>query len=138
MPGAAHPAPASGSRRVIGAPILAGLGLFALVGAYAWPQLARTAQFRALRKKCRATRSLVLTYDDGPGDELTPAPLGLLGAAGARATFFPTGRSATRNPELLSRVAAPRGPAVGCHSQNHLHVWRADRRCCKWPPCPSM
>jgi peptidoglycan/xylan/chitin deacetylase (PgdA/CDA1 family) len=108
---------------VILAPTLAAVGLLALVGVYLSPQLAKTAQIRALRQQCRATRSLALTYDDGPGAELTPALLELLAAAGARATFFPTGRSATRDPELLTRVAAA-GHEVGCHSQDHLHAWR--------------
>ena len=105
------------------APILAAAGLLVLVGAYLSPQLAKMAQIRALRRQCRATRSLVLTYDDGPGDDLTPALLELLAAAGARATFFPTGGSATRNPGLLTRVAAA-GHEVGCHSQGHRHAWR--------------
>ena len=105
------------------APTLAGVGLLALVGVYLSPQLAKTAQIRALRRQCRATRSLVLTYDDGPGAELTPALLELLAAANARATFFPTGCSAARNPALLTHVAAA-GHELGCHSQGHGHAWR--------------
>jgi peptidoglycan/xylan/chitin deacetylase (PgdA/CDA1 family) len=109
---------------VILAPTLAAVGLLALVGVYLSPQLAKTAQIRGLRQQCRATRSLALTYDDGPGAELTPALLELLAAAGARATFFPTGRSAARNPGLLTRVATA-GHEVGCHSQAHRHAWRS-------------
>ena len=103
-------------------PTLAGAGLLALAGVYLSPHLDKLVQVRALRQRCRATRSLGLTYDDGPGTELTPALLELLAAAGARATFFPTGRSATRNPALLTRVAAA-GHEVGCHSQAHRHAW---------------
>jgi len=90
---------------------------------YYGPCALRIAAVRRVRRLCRRTRSLVLTYDDGPGDELTPALLELLAAADARATFFPTGRSATSNSELLTRVATA-GHEVGCHSQGHRHAWR--------------
>jgi peptidoglycan/xylan/chitin deacetylase (PgdA/CDA1 family) len=108
---------------VFGATVI-GTGLLGtLAGMYVVPLLSKAVGIRQLRRRCCATLSLVLTYDDGPGDELTPALLELLAAADARATFFPTGRSATRNPELLTRVAAA-GHEIGCHSQEHLHAWR--------------
>jgi len=86
--------------------------------------MVKLAEVRALRRRCRLTRTLVLTYDDGPGAELTPAILKLLAGANARATFFPTARSALANPELLSQVAAA-GHEIGCHSARHLHAWKA-------------
>lgn len=92
--------------------------------AYIAPQILRYAGAWRLAEICRSKKTLVFTYDDGPGDELTPALLELLAAADTQATFFPTGRSATRNPELLTRVAAA-GHEIGCHSQNHLNAWRS-------------
>jgi len=99
------------------------VGAVALTSLYGAPCGLKLLQIRWLRQLCRKTRSLVLTYDDGPGPELTPRLLDLLARCDARATFFPTGRSATRNPELLTRVAAA-GHEIGCHSQEHLHAWR--------------
>ena len=61
---------------------------------------------RRLEARCRETRSLVLTYDDGPGRSLTPALLEVLADRGARATFFALGRRALEAPEVLDRVAA--------------------------------
>ena len=102
--------------------VVAGL-ILTLTGAYLSPLGNRVAQIHALRKRCRKTHAIVLTYDDGPGDELTPTLLALLASENARASFFPTGRSAMRNPELLTQVAAA-GHEVGSHSQNHIHAWR--------------
>jgi len=101
--------------------------LAAITAACALPLVVKLLEVRALRRQCRRTRTLVLTYDDGPGAELTPAILKLLAAADARATFFPTTRSALANPELLSQVAAA-GHEIGCHSARHLHAWKAAPR----------
>jgi len=104
------------------APLSVG-ALAAIAAACALPLVVKLAEVRALRRRCRLTRTLVLTYDDGPGAELTPAILKLLAEADARATFFPTARSALANPELLSQVAAA-GHEIGCHSAAHLHAWK--------------
>ncbi|MHC4785994.1 MAG: polysaccharide deacetylase family protein, partial [Planctomycetota bacterium] len=74
---------------MIPAAITAALCLPATVaGWYAGPMLAKRCQQRRLQARCAATRTLVLTYDDGPSAELTPRLLELLGARGVRATFF--------------------------------------------------
>lgn len=93
------------------------------IGAYVAPQLARLVQERNLRRCCAATRSLVLTYDDGPGRHLTPQLLDLLEAHGVRATFFPLGFRAEASPFLLDRAVAA-GHEVGCHGFGHIHAWR--------------
>lgn len=85
-------------------------------------QMLEYAQIPTLRARCGIARYLSLTYNDGPGEELTPALLALLAAAHAGATFFPTGRSAARNRELLAQIATT-GQEVGCHFLNHVHAW---------------
>src|SRR5438093_5858369 len=47
---------------------------------------------------------VALTFDDGPHPVDTPAILDILGAAGARATFFFVGSQARRHPDLVRRV----------------------------------
>lgn len=91
--------------------------------AYLSPHLLKQLQVRRLRELCRRTRILVLTYDDGPGLELTPGLLSLLASAGVRATFFPTGASARRQSTLLSQVQTA-GHEIGCHGRSHLHAWK--------------
>ena len=81
---------------------------------------------RRLRRRCRVSRTLVLTYDDGPGPEITPDVLDLLRERGAIATFFPTGARAQEHPEIVDRIAAE-GHEIGCHSHLHLSAWRT------WP-----
>jgi peptidoglycan-N-acetylglucosamine deacetylase len=93
-------------------------------GACAWfaPHVVRFRQQRDLRRRCVRTRSLVLSYDDGPGAELTPRILELLAARRARATFFLLGCRVAKNPDLVDRIADG-GHEIGCHSQQHLNAW---------------
>ncbi len=69
---------------------------------------------------------IVLTFDDGPGNRLTPAILDLLEEYNARATFFMLGRN-IRDREHIVRAVAGRGHEIGTHSYDHLHSWKV------WP-----
>lgn len=73
--------------------------------------------------RCRRTRSLVLTFDDGPSDAVTIPLLEMLKSARARASFFPTGRSGLPRADLLETIRRA-GHEIGCHSMDHLHAWR--------------
>lgn len=109
------------------------LGLLAasLAGAgfYLWPNLQRVVQTHALRRFCGRTRSLVLTYDDGPGPHLTVQLLELLAKHRAKATFFLLGSRAECRPDLVDQIVAS-GHEVGCHGYWHRNAlktwpWRA-------------
>ena len=63
--------------------------------------------------------TLALTFDDGPDPEGTPAVLGALRAAGARATFFVIAPRAERHPELVEQIVAA-GHGVGVHCDEHV------------------
>lgn len=67
----------------------------------------------------------VLTFDDGPDLDATPAVLEALDAVGARATFFLLGVQVERHPEIAREVLA-RGHEVGLHGHNHLRHDRED------------
>jgi peptidoglycan/xylan/chitin deacetylase (PgdA/CDA1 family) len=67
-------------------------------------------------------RRLALTFDDGPDAGCTPRVLDLLGAAGARATFFLVGERAARYPGLVRRMTAE-GHEVASHSWSHRSLW---------------
>ncbi len=92
--------------------------------AYMAPAGAKRYDIRKLRRRCQADGLLALTYDDGPGHELTPALLQRLSSADAPATFFITSAGVQRAPELIDQLQAA-GHEVGCHSHSHLHAWRA-------------
>ncbi|MGI8427566.1 MAG: polysaccharide deacetylase family protein [Actinomycetota bacterium] len=61
---------------------------------------------------------VALTFDDGPSPLYTPAILDILRNAGVKATFFPLGRTASRNPDLVRRLVAE-GMHIGNHSWDH-------------------
>ena len=64
---------------------------------------------------------LSLTFDDGPTRANTPEILDLLGAHGARATFFVVGVAVPGHEELLRRAAAE-GHEVANHTFSHAHT----------------
>jgi peptidoglycan/xylan/chitin deacetylase (PgdA/CDA1 family) len=61
---------------------------------------------------------VVLTFDDGPHPQGTPAVLEALARAGARAIFFLVGEQVQRRPELAGRIIAE-GHSVGVHGYRH-------------------
>ncbi|MET0600900.1 MAG: polysaccharide deacetylase family protein [Baekduia sp.] len=105
---------AAGTTAAIG-----GLALAAEAATYA----AKRREIAALRARCRRDRVLALTYDDGPGPELTPRILQLLARHEAHATFFALGMRAEAAPEVLDAVAAA-GHEVACHTQVHHNAWK--------------
>ena len=71
--------------------------------------------------------AVYLTFDDGPG-ATTAALLDVLGAEGARATFFLLGREVERDQGLARAILAA-GHSVGSHGQDHLNAWRVGSGC---------
>jgi peptidoglycan/xylan/chitin deacetylase (PgdA/CDA1 family) len=65
--------------------------------------------------------SVVLTYDDGPDPEGTPAVLRELAAADARATFFVLGTRVQLYPDVFRSVVAE-GHEIGLHGADHRRV----------------
>jgi len=64
---------------------------------------------------------VVLTFDDGPWLNNTPAVLKALADQCTKATFFPIGKHATYYPEILKEVAAA-GHTVGSHTWSHANL----------------
>jgi peptidoglycan/xylan/chitin deacetylase (PgdA/CDA1 family) len=63
-------------------------------------------------------RSVVLSFDDGPNPDSTPAILAALHSRGVPATFFLIGERIERYPQLAARIVAE-GHQVGNHSYSH-------------------
>jgi cellulose synthase/poly-beta-1,6-N-acetylglucosamine synthase-like glycosyltransferase/peptidoglycan/xylan/chitin deacetylase (PgdA/CDA1 family) len=68
-----------------------------------------------------ATRTISLTFDDGPHPISTPQLLDVLSAERVPATFFVTGSMAVQHPELIRRLIHE-GHAVGNHSLTHADL----------------
>jgi peptidoglycan-N-acetylglucosamine deacetylase len=64
---------------------------------------------------------VVLTFDDGPWPNHTPAVLAALAHHCTKAIFFPIGKHATYYPEILRQVAAA-GHTVGSHTWSHVDL----------------
>ncbi|MGZ3452839.1 MAG: glycosyltransferase [Polyangiales bacterium] len=64
------------------------------------------------------SKTVVLTFDDGPHGDWTPKILDVLKAEHVKASFFAVGSRAEREPELLRRIVAE-GHELGNHSFSH-------------------
>lgn len=99
--------------------------IFASLGGwFGIPALFRWRSSRDLARRARTRRAIVLTYDDGPGEVLTPRLVDLLKRRQVRATFFVIGRNAARHPETVRRLIAD-GHEIGNHTRDHLNAWKA-------------
>lgn len=76
-----------------------------------------------LKRKIVESRAVVPTFDDGPGNRLTPAILDLLDQNDAKATFFPLGINIAGREEIIKRVKE-RGHEICSHGYEHLHHWK--------------
>lgn len=66
-------------------------------------------------------RQVVLSFDDGPSEEWTPAVLEVLERFQVPAVFFMVGEQVLRYPELVEAVSEA-GHFVGNHSFSHPHL----------------
>lgn len=82
--------------------------------------------------RARTDRKVVaLTFDDGPGDELTPRLLDALREAHVRATFFVVGSRAHDRPDLV-RTQARDGHEIANHSWSHPDLSALDYADVAW------
>lgn len=103
-----------------------GLGLAIVAAAGLWiilPYLYRMMKVKQLERLCRATNTLVLTYDDGPSTNFTSELLDLLAEYDAPATFFALGVQVDNNSNVVPQIVA-KGHEVGSHSYAHLNAWK--------------
>jgi peptidoglycan/xylan/chitin deacetylase (PgdA/CDA1 family) len=66
-------------------------------------------------------KEVVLTFDDGPWPNNTPAVLKALDDECTKALFFAVGKHATYHPEILRQVLAA-GHTVGTHTWSHANL----------------
>jgi peptidoglycan/xylan/chitin deacetylase (PgdA/CDA1 family) len=96
------------------------IAVYALVS-FVPPMVYRRLAAARLRTQCRG--HLVLTYDDGPGPDLTSPLLELLSKHGVKASFFLVGFRAERFPQACDEIARA-GHDLGCHTQWHRNAWK--------------
>ncbi len=101
--------------------VLCGWGIFTAI---AVTSLASGIFGSALTRK-ENSKSVYITFDDGPDPELTPKVLDLLSAKEITATFFLIAEKARAHPELVQRIIAE-GHGIGSHDL--IHPWWANFR----------
>ncbi|MDR0828852.1 MAG: polysaccharide deacetylase family protein [Prevotellaceae bacterium] len=71
------------------------------------------------------SKTVYLTFDDGPCPEITPKTLDILDRFGVKATFFCVGDNVRKFPEIFEEIKR-RGHAVGNHTMHHLKGFNTD------------
>jgi peptidoglycan/xylan/chitin deacetylase (PgdA/CDA1 family) len=71
-----------------------------------------------VRERLPASEGILLTFDDGPDPDVTPAVLDVLARFKARAVFFIVGNRIPRAPHVLARILAD-GHVIGNHTFEH-------------------
>ncbi|MDR1592501.1 MAG: polysaccharide deacetylase family protein [Prevotellaceae bacterium] len=81
--------------------------------------------WRATWRKDAHSRTVYLTFDDGPSPEVTPKTLQILDRYNVKATFFCVGDNVQKHPEVFALLRA-HGHAVGNHTMHHLKGFSTD------------
>lgn len=74
-----------------------------------------------------SSKTLYLTFDDGPTPGVTDQALDILEHYGAKATFFVCGKQLENNRQLFQRIC-DEGHATGNHSYSHPNGWKTSTR----------
>jgi len=77
----------------------------------------------SLNNKAVKNKTLVLTFDDGPGSRLTPAILDILSAHNVKATFFLLGRNIAGRESIVKRIQKE-GHEICSHGYEHINYWK--------------
>ena len=87
--------------------------------AYAWhPGRARRWRRHSGVERVASCGQAVVTLDDGPDEDATPAILDALDRISSRATFFVLASQVLRHPEIAGEIAR-RGHEIGLHGYDH-------------------
>lgn len=87
------------------------------------PSVAKKKPIKTISPYPKPTKSVYLTFDDGPG-EFTPQVLKILKDKGVKATFFVIGRQIAPYEKFL-KDAANAGMGVEVHTWDHINVYTA-------------
>jgi peptidoglycan/xylan/chitin deacetylase (PgdA/CDA1 family) len=63
-------------------------------------------------------KNILLTFDDGPDEKVTPLILDVLKKHHAKAIFFCIGKQVVKHPDLIKRITAE-GHTIGNHTWSH-------------------
>jgi len=70
-----------------------------------------------------SSKTIYLTFDDGPTPMVTEWVLEVLQQHNIKATFFCIGNNIEKHPDIFQRVVSS-GHSIGNHTFNHLNGWK--------------
>lgn len=68
----------------------------------------------------KTPNSILLTFDDGPNEKITPQVLERLEKYNVRAVFFVVGREIKKQPHIIDLILS-KGHVIGNHTYSHPH-----------------
>lgn len=71
------------------------------------------------------SKTVYLSFDDGPTPEITEWVLGVLEQHNIKATFFCIGNNIEKYPDIFRKVVEA-GHSIGNHTFNHFNGWSTD------------
>ena len=71
------------------------------------------------------SKTIYLTFDDGPTPEITEWVLDVLRQHDIKATFFCIGNNIENHPDIFNKIITE-GHAIGNHTFNHLNGWHTN------------
>jgi cellulose synthase/poly-beta-1,6-N-acetylglucosamine synthase-like glycosyltransferase/peptidoglycan/xylan/chitin deacetylase (PgdA/CDA1 family)/spore germination protein YaaH len=92
-------------------------------GRVVWARYAQSPTGFVVERRGSTGKDIVLTFDDGPDPQWTPAVLKALDELDAPATFFALGDQAMQYPDLVGDVDSA-GHLIGNHTFTHPHLDR--------------
>ncbi|MHC5309046.1 polysaccharide deacetylase family protein [Myroides sp. LJL116] len=76
--------------------------------------------------KPKDTKTVYLTFDDGPIPQVTPWVLSILSKYNIKATFFCIGDNISKHPSIFKEIIN-QGHQVANHTFNHLNGWKTSK-----------
>lgn len=73
------------------------------------------------------TKTIYLTFDDGPTPKITNWTLDVLNQFDAKATFFCIGKNIKNHPDIFRNIL-DNGHSIGNHTWNHIKGWRTSTK----------
>lgn len=70
------------------------------------------------------SKTIYLTFDDGPTPEITPWVISCLKEYNAKATFFCIGKNLKQQPAIHTQIVRE-GHCIGNHTFDHLNGWKS-------------
>jgi len=103
-------------------PIILPAGMATAAGIAAWGAVGPSSQlFGPTVRHTASTKTIALTFDDGPNPAVTPKLLDLFERYSVRVTFFLIGKFARACPDLVREISA-RGHLLGNHTETHANL----------------